>query len=101
MSITIEEEGTLEEAVRNGATLLDELRPGWHEGVDVRTLYMGDTRHCVLGQIYGLYNVGCEAIGTAYFDPRNRRLGFNGARAWDFPVLTDAWKCEIEARRAR
>ena len=36
----------------DGAAFLDEVRPGWDEKVNLTTLNLESSRHCVLGQVF-------------------------------------------------
>jgi hypothetical protein len=105
--------------VRRGSELLDRHRPGWEREVDTEQLDLGDTAHCLLGQLYGDYQSGCDAIGLGRFDERATH-GFNVYWPWQAPILLliarligldwtlqlrefralhNAWLAEIRARR--
>lgn len=65
--------------VERGATLLDQRVPGWHERVDVHRLRLISTADCVLGQLFGHYDVD-EAValaGDEDFDEFAARHGFD------------------------
>lgn len=50
-------------AVAKAVALLDQLAPAnWRDEVTLEYLDMGDGEQCVLGQIYGDYNVGITAL---------------------------------------
>jgi hypothetical protein len=55
--------------VRAGAALLDEKKPGWLEKIRPAELNITDQHQCVLGQVFGCYGSGLEALslhtGTA------------------------------------
>jgi hypothetical protein len=40
------------EAAANGATLLDERMPGWHDKIDLDRLDLASEKTCVLGQLF-------------------------------------------------
>lgn len=40
------------ERVAKGAELLDQLRPGWHEKIDVSKLDIGSSALCVISQLH-------------------------------------------------
>jgi hypothetical protein len=46
---------TAEPRVADGARLLDLVRPGWEEKINIDELDMSSGRWCVLGQVYGSY----------------------------------------------
>lgn len=70
-----------------GAILLDDMSPGWYTLVDVDELDIWNAEKCILGQVYGDYFTGREALGIASVSP----FGFaDGDR--------DAWIREIEKR---
>jgi hypothetical protein len=72
--------------VRGGANLLDYHRPGWEREIDIEHLDMGDTDFCVLGQLYGDYESGCDALGLGRNDERATH-GFNVYWPWQAPIL--------------
>jgi len=45
-----------------GATLLDLIRPGWANEIDVGQLKLESGRSCVLGQLFGWYSDGVEKL---------------------------------------
>jgi hypothetical protein len=71
-----------QEAVRKGAALLDERKPGWRKLVDPDNLHM--LNHCILDQVYGDYFVGLrELFGTT--DPQESAghgFGCEGEGIW-------------------
>ncbi|MGW4128017.1 hypothetical protein [Amycolatopsis japonica] len=48
--------------VRRGVALLDEKVPGWHQRIDVEELVISSSEHCILGQLFGLYSAGTDAL---------------------------------------
>jgi len=52
----------MQDAVYQGAKLLDAEKPGWAKEVDLRKLDMRSTRTCVLGQVYGAYHFGTDQL---------------------------------------
>lgn len=86
--------------VAAGATLLDAERPGWAGRIDVDQLQMGSCVRCVLGQLYGEYSDGCEALGfPRSIDPQWREAVRYGFASLDCNGLTEAWKAEYTALR--
>jgi hypothetical protein len=62
------------ERVAAGAAFLDEHRPGWRGRVEAHALDMGDAEHCVLGQLFGDFGAGLDALEIA--QGRAMELGF-------------------------
>ena len=96
----------LRKRVERGATLLDAEQPGWCKRIDLVTLDMGDTEQCVLGQMYGHYSDGVDALGLGlseyagvYTDAAEH--GFDHAYFPDdgeHDRLLPLWREAIEAR---
>lgn len=55
---------SIESRVAKGADLLDREFPGWWAMIDVETLDIGCISNCVLGQVFGRFMVGCDALGA-------------------------------------
>jgi hypothetical protein len=72
--------------VRRGAELLDRHRPGWEWQVDIEHLNLSDTDFCLLGQLYGDYHSGCDALGLGQGVERPAH-GFNVEWPWQAPIL--------------
>ena len=91
----------LKARVERGAALLDAEQPGWAPRIDVTTLNMSGGRTCVLGQTYGHYWTGVDALAI-----QGWRYGFSQlARDWmmgsidTFHRLLPLWREAIEARK--
>lgn len=52
------EETTLDEAVENGAKLLDQKNPTWASKIDIEGLDLHSCSECLLGQLYEYYDDG-------------------------------------------
>ena len=53
--------------VARGAAHLDQVRPGWHERIDVGTLTLWDPCGCIVGQLSGAqFPVGLLALRVAW-----------------------------------
>jgi hypothetical protein len=50
------------ERVARGAALLDAKRPGWASRIDLVALDITSTSNCILGQLYGWYEEGQDAL---------------------------------------
>lgn len=100
---------TPDEAVANGAQLLDEKYPGWYEKIDLEHFWINSTIHCVCGQLARQEDMRWDMFA-------NERLGSPAvyAREWGTWVedhgfcerwqdanktVTTAWKEAIHARR--
>lgn len=96
--------------VRRGVELLDREIPGWHERIDLETLEVISTSHCVLGQLFEDFYVGYDD-----FLPHPRivnvyELGFDADTAglrdkWaEYPsncaTLTRLWAYVVRTRQA-
>jgi hypothetical protein len=99
----------LEKYVKAGAKLLDSHRPDWFKHIDLETLDMKDVRKCVLGQVYGGFDYGCQRLGFSklgqlegyHYEVLN---GFNLYHGWDFKdddlwhEFTTFWVVQIRKR---
>lgn len=108
-----------------GALRLDGAYPRWERDVDTDQIDMGCTRYCVLGQLYGTFHTGLDALDMDCAKSEHSALGFNrytntqwsevrrnaerangGARIYfDYPdineeygLLDRAWRRAIKAR---
>lgn len=95
---------TFADAVRVTATDLDELRPGWHDGLDLHRLNMYTTCDCVLGQLFGSHERGLTALAHHRRpDTPGETVGYRWhivhARASQFDCPAALWRREVLARR--
>lgn len=94
---------TAEQAVHNGAALLDEKLPGWHRRIDLGTLRIESIHRCILGQLgEGIIHPAHEAVFGSY-DVSNlgrlwREHGFSGVSCNG--NLEAAWAQEVTDRLA-
>lgn len=112
---------TLQNAVKAGATWLDEQRPSWYKEVPIRTLDMDHADTCVLGHIgkalgrldsfdspptYWRFVDGCDFpashrhLGMDRHQAAERGFsieGFSTGAAW--AALDALWRNEIRERR--
>jgi hypothetical protein len=95
---------SLDQRVRNMAAVLDEARPGWRGQVDADTINFDSTSDCVLGQLYGNYLRGLNALGHDLYEPYWTEL--HGVelpveeRDGSYGRLTDAWKTYLRSNAA-
>lgn len=98
--------------VRSGALLLDSWRPGWADEVNLKRLDMLDPNDCVIGQVFGDFDEGCDELGI-YNEPfAQSGFGFMVAIVGDhetereqarattrvYRELTKLWRREVLAR---
>jgi len=69
-TITIDFVEDVADRVEQGARTLNKVRPGWHKEIDLDSLELANTCDCVLGQVFGTYVDGIQAI-------ENQRPGYN------------------------
>ena len=82
---------------------MDQAKPGWRKRINLETLSIASVRACVLGQNYGSFNAGMEALG----------IGRTGAAEHGFiwptgqvdndeliRALDEAWRSQIGKRAA-
>jgi len=62
--------------VRAGVMLLDKMKPGWEQKINVATLNLESSLLCVLGQVYGSYADGLAALWP-------RSVGWDRWRSYD------------------
>ncbi len=49
-------------AVARGAAYLDRVRPAWRSEIDVERLDISDGGDCVIGQLYGSFDLGIHRV---------------------------------------
>jgi hypothetical protein len=94
-----------EAEIHEAIALLDRKNPGWRDSIVLDELRMGDGEHCVLGQVYGDYDVGMTKLFTKRkrdaegFRALAESYGFEVEYDWytaggrsNYGVLTRAWK---------
>lgn len=87
---------TVQEAVANGAQMLDEKAPGWHRLINLKRLDIGSCERCVCGQL--AYELGWDHLpGLMRGYPEE--FGFDSSYPnWGYVELDDEWKLAIKAR---
>jgi len=85
----------MQDRIRRGVALLDREVPDWHERVSIDRLNVISDNYCVLGQLFGSYQVGLIALdlvgGVAH--------GFAPARGDCVSDLEQAWREELARGR--
>lgn len=75
------------------ARRLDDLEPDWAKMIDLETLDLNDTRHCVIGQALS------HGSGICYFENVRRVLGDGSGWTMFSETYRPGWLREINARR--
>lgn len=65
----------LQDRVYSGARLLDTEAPGWVQCIDLLHLDLRSFQSCILGQLFGDYGAGWDALGLTSQDCQD--LGFD------------------------
>lgn len=79
--------------VRRAARMLDRQCPGWAETVDLDKLRMPSPKYCVLGQLYGTYELGLSVEGLGL------RRALRHVKAFRSGVSEEEWAIEVSRRR--
>jgi hypothetical protein len=74
MTLRTEAAATVRARVERGAAFLDTRVPGWRDRIDPETLRINSSDKCVLGQLFGSYELGCFAVGKVPYE--TAALGF-------------------------
>jgi hypothetical protein len=70
----------------------------WPRLIDLERLEMSDGCDCVLGQLYGFYNDGIEALSRKYFEGRELGLYVDvNADEEEWHDLTERWRLALAA----
>jgi hypothetical protein len=93
---------TVAERVADGVALLDEMNPGWWDGIDLETLRIEYADSCVLGQVYGSFAAGCMLLsgreaGVSDWEATHGFGQIEIDESWQ--PLQDAWFGVISARQ--
>lgn len=95
------------ERAKRGAILLDGFKPGWFEKINLDTLQMDSLKDCILGQIYGDWDYGADAVGMNYDRSSQEWNGFELTeceydyfKAHTMEGLRNAWSAEVLDRMA-
>lgn len=84
--------------VQAGVELLDRWRPSWERSINLDDLDITDCEQCVLGQLYGDYEVGRQDLDMDATEAADR--GFVGIEMDEDEALNVMWRERIEARLA-
>lgn len=84
-------------AVADGVALLDEHNEGWWANIDLSRLDLDSPTNCILGQLYGTYYRGREALDIG--EGEGDLYGLDCYQPGQFKTLTFMWTEVIKARR--
>lgn len=85
-------------AVQKGVALLNQSNPGWIDEINWDTLILSDMYKCILGQLYGSYPEGCEALGLstcrccAGYEENASDYGFTTFDELSFELIEELWR---------
>lgn len=86
------------DAVAAGMRLLDERGPAdWMQRIDLDRLDITYASRCVLGQVYGTFAVGAEALDIPTTALGSYPYGFSALNV----AATGEWRRQIRLRRSR
>lgn len=87
--------------VKRGIALLEErYGPTWVDQMRLEDLQLSDESCCVLGQIYGAYERGCDILEIDSAEMSPATFGFDvGPEDDSYDPLQRAWEAEIGSRR--
>lgn len=96
---------TIAERVARGAALLDREKPGWAARINERELNLGCCADCILGQVYGDYHRGRDALGLGvepfqWTDKHAAEHGFHHVQRPSVTILDGDWEAALEAESA-
>ena len=84
---------TLETKIQAGMDLLNKVRPGWINQVDLRLLDMGGSPYqCILGQLYGDYEVAVELLDLSVAKAIKHGFELRILSGPGCTALENAWK---------
>lgn len=88
----------VQERVSRGVKLLENYDPLWRDGITREKLELSNLRTCILGQLFGGYSQGCEALfgdDGVEGDEAARAHGFEVEDVDTYPELQAAWVEEL------
>jgi hypothetical protein len=91
-------------AVWAGIGYLNVHRPGWRRKINLEKLDLADPTCCVLGEVYGDYSIGTNALGFqpgeaekfGFYIPNTAATAENPQRA-QYQRLTAEWRAAYRA----
>jgi hypothetical protein len=87
----------LSSRVAQGVALLDQVRPGWVDRIDLETLNIRNPYKCVLGQVFGNYWYAIDRFSIGLGESHGF-FSFGGA---EMAELTAEWRRVIAILRQK
>ncbi len=81
-----------EEDVLRGVALLDAEVPRWRERVKPKRLHLVNCKECVLGQVFGDFESGFNALGLTWYDAESYGFVLDSGDPHRYGWLTRAWR---------
>lgn len=76
--------------VRRGVDLLDAEVPTWRDKIDPSRLHLTNCKECVLGQVFGSYEAGLNALGLTW-DAADYGFSLESESPQQWAWLTRTW----------
>lgn len=80
-----------------GAALLDRERPGWENVITPHLLDINDMSRCILGQLYGHFDIGLYLLFGRYSTLLARKYGFDTIES-NSDELEAEWRRLVQER---
>ncbi len=88
----------MKENVLRGVALLDEKVPDWRERIEPEGLDMGRCGRCILGQLFGFYDIGLRQLKVAS-RAKSIKYGFDAntqsAKSKKWTELNQLWREQL------
>ena len=91
------------QAVAKGAAVMDQRKRDWRKRINLETLSIASVRACVLGQNYGSFNAGMEALGIGRIGAAEHGFIWPCGQVDNdelIRALDEAWRSQITGKRA-
>ena len=90
------------EAVNKGAALLDKVRPNWYKEINLDTFHFLNPSLCIIGQLYGQYLNGEEALElNTLCDAVDHGFDITAMLMYECLAIQDEWVKVIQERLSR
>lgn len=81
-----------EDDVLRGVELLDEEAPGWRDKIDLPSLHLMNCNSCVLGQVFGDFETGCNELGLTWYEAKEYGFVLDSDAPHRYAWLTRTWR---------
>jgi len=91
------------QAAAKGAAVMDQRKPGWRKRINLEAFSVASVRACVLGQNYGSFNVGMDALGLGRVAAAEHGFIWPPGQVDNdelIRALDEAWRFQITGKRA-